>query len=56
VRAAPGKTFRVEYSDTLAPGSWQTLSQFPLTSSPQNLDDTDRPSHPKRFYRAVEVP
>jgi hypothetical protein len=52
----PGKTVKVEYSNDLSSGSWTTLTQLVLPSSPYTYYDPDSPNHPKRFYRAVEVP
>jgi hypothetical protein len=56
IQAETGKTVKVEYSNDLSPGSWTTLTQFALPSSPYTYYDADSPNHPKRFYRAVEVP
>ena len=54
IQAQPGKTVKVEYSNDLV--SWTTLTQLVLPTSPYTYYDTDSPNHPKRFYRAVEVP
>jgi hypothetical protein len=56
IQAAVGKTVKVEYSNDLSSGSWTTLTQLVLPTSPYTYYDTDSPNHPQRFYRAVEVP
>jgi hypothetical protein len=50
----PGVTYRIEGSDTFAPGSWQTVAV--LTARTDGTLDMLDPStilHPRRFYRAV---
>ena len=52
-----GITYRVEYSDTLAPGSWIALGAN-LLGTGGNLQVTDPATsgHPQRFYRVSVVP
>ena len=53
-----GTTYRVEYSDTLAPGSWTALGAD-LAGTGGNLQATDTATsgHAQRFYRVgVVVP
>jgi hypothetical protein len=50
----PGVNYRIDGSDTFAPGSWQPLAV--LTARADGTLDTLDPStilHPRRFYRAV---
>lgn len=52
-----GVTYRVEYSNTLAPNSWSPLSPD-LSGTGNNLQITDPAAntHSKRFYRLSVVP
>ena len=52
-----GTTYRVEFSDTLAPGSWTALGPD-VVGTGGNLQATDSATygHPKRFYRVGVVP
>ncbi len=52
-----GKTYRIERSDTLLEGSWQTLQDnMPGTGSPVVATDPDVIANLRRFYRLVVVP
>jgi hypothetical protein len=55
IKAEPGKTVKVEYTNDLTSGSWTTLVKFVLPESPYTYIDYDSPNHPKRFYRASEA-
>jgi len=51
-----GKTYRVEYSTTLLPGSWIMLMDFqPQSSGPVPVPDNNLMGNPARFYR-VKTP
>jgi hypothetical protein len=56
IQAEIGKTVRIEYSNDLSSGTWTTLAGIVMPTSPYTYYDADSPNHPKRFYRAVEVP
>jgi len=52
-----GKSYRVERSDTLANGSWTTLSDnIAGTGGVLQVTDVGAASQPKRFYRVVLLP
>jgi hypothetical protein len=51
-----GSQYRIEYTDDLSNGSWQTLTNLTLTVSPGFFVDKNSPQHPTRFYRAVPGP
>jgi len=52
-----GKTYRVERSDTLANGSWTTVSNnIAGTGGVLQVTDTGAAAQPKRFYRVVLLP
>ena len=55
IAAEPGTTVRVEYSNDLSSGTWNTLDEFVLPKSPYTYIDYDSPNHSKRFYRAREI-
>jgi hypothetical protein len=57
ITGTPGRTYRVEYLDALAPAfEWKQLTNVVLTGPTQSvLDGTPQPVG-QRFYRAVEVP
>jgi hypothetical protein len=46
-----GRTYDIEYTDSLLPQSWQVLTNFPGTGSPAAI--TDPAAAGQRFYRAV---
>ena len=49
-----GKTYTLQYSDTLAPGSWTNLTSFsPLASGTISFSDTPPASVNRRCYRIV---
>lgn len=55
--AVSGLTYRVDYSPTLAPGSWRTLAdQLHAGASPVTITDPEAGSVPRRFYRLTVVP
>jgi hypothetical protein len=49
--ATPGQTYNVEYSDTLAVGSWNTLTNLLAAPGVTNLSVSDASGQPRRFYR-----
>ena len=58
-----GKSYRVEYSDTLAAGSWSPVltngvaaSNIPGTGGAVQVTDTNGAVQTKRFYRVVVLP
>jgi hypothetical protein len=52
-----GRTYRVEYTDTLAPISWRLLvDQIPGSGSSIVLTDPGAAALAQRFYRAVVLP
>jgi hypothetical protein len=54
---APGKTYRVDYSDTSPVGPWIALPDSVLgTGAIQHVTDPGGLSRAKRFYRVVLVP
>jgi hypothetical protein len=52
IQTDPGKTVRVECSNDLSSGSWTTLTQLVLPSSPYTYYAADSPNHSKRLHRA----
>jgi hypothetical protein len=47
-----GESYRVEYSDSLAPANWNLVSaMFATNSSPIQLADIDATARSRRFYR-----
>ncbi len=49
-----GKTYTVQYSDSLAPGSWQKLTDFaPAADGIIVFTDTPPPAAVHRFYRTI---
>ena len=57
-QSVPGKTYTIETSDDLAPGSWQTLQAGVTASAGATtaFTDTTAPGHPRRFYRIHPEP
>jgi hypothetical protein len=51
-----GDTYRVDYTPSVEPTTWNPLSTNTLTSSPQMVIDTSSPRSNTRFYRAVLLP
>ena len=52
-----GRAYRIEHSTQIeAPGTWQTLTNLVLSTSPQIWIDWGSPQKPKRFYRALLLP
>jgi RHS repeat-associated protein len=51
----PGRAYRVEWSETLAPSGWQNANGTPVEISPGRFEffDTPSPSAGAGFYRAV---
>lgn len=53
----PGQMCFIETTDELAPAPvWNSLTSFPLPSSPYVWTDTISPNSPQRFYRAALGP
>ena len=50
-----GKTYRLEYTEQIGSGVWQTAAMIKLTKNPQWWVDTAAPVEGRRFYRAAEV-
>jgi hypothetical protein len=48
-----GRTYRVEASDNLRPGTWTSLITVIVTESPFEIIDPDSVGKPTRFYRIV---
>jgi hypothetical protein len=53
---ALGKQYRVEYTDTLSPANWHTLTTVPGTGNPATITDTTDPLPAQRFYQVIVVP
>ena len=51
-----GKSYQIEYSEPLTPGSWTTLATAQLTQSPQLWVDTTATTNRFRLYRAALLP
>jgi len=52
-----GKTYRLEYSDTLQSGSWVTLqNNIAGTGNPISVTDVGGAGQARRFYRIVLIP
>jgi hypothetical protein len=49
-----GKTYRIEYSDSLPAASWTFFTRVTLTNNPTWVYDEITPISAKRFYRSVE--
>ncbi|MCX6880457.1 MAG: hypothetical protein NTW21_42635 [Verrucomicrobia bacterium] len=56
IQAEAGKTVRIQATTNLTTGTWTTLAEIVMPTPPYTYYDADSPHHPKRFYRAVEVP
>jgi hypothetical protein len=52
--SVPGRTYRVERSETLLGGSWTTVQDnIPGTGAPIQVTDPSGAAQPRRFYRIV---
>ena len=51
-----GKSYQIQYSEPLTPGSWTTIATVQLTQTPQLWVDTSASATSKRFYQAVLLP
>jgi hypothetical protein len=51
-----GATYEVQYSTKVNTNNWQPLADIVLPTSPYLFFDTNSPSAPQRFYRAVLMP
>jgi len=49
----PDYTYRLQYSDTAAPFSWQDLSSVTADSTTGEFEYTDTAGAPTRFYRTA---
>jgi len=49
--AKAGQSYAVEFSVPLTPGSWSTLTNFPVQSAAGDLTASDSLASPFRFYR-----
>lgn len=57
LQALTGFTYRIEFTDTLAPPSCRPLAdQIPGTGGTLNITDPGASSLAQRFYRAVILP
>lgn len=57
IEGQTGITYRIEYTSILTNQTlWQTLTDLPLSNSPQFFLDTTSPFSTRRFYRAVTLP
>lgn len=56
LQGSVGQGYRVEYTLSLPPTNWTTLTNIMLPSSPHLIIDTTAPIAESRFYRAVELP
>jgi hypothetical protein len=54
-QGVPGLHYQIQYSSSLAPGSWQVLQDYPsLSTSPVTVSDpTPSATQARRFYRVV---
>ena len=51
----PGKTYRVEYKDTLDDGPWTALgSRITATNTSLMMNDATGPAR-QRFYRVIQI-
>jgi hypothetical protein len=53
--AVNGRQYRIEYRDTMAAGSWQTLQTITATSGSVSVNDTTVPKPAMRFYRVIAL-
>jgi hypothetical protein len=53
LQGAVGASYRVEYTLSLPPTNWFTLTNIILPHSPFLIVDTSAPVHAQRFYRAI---
>jgi hypothetical protein len=51
-----GKQYRVDFTDSLSPSVWQTLTTVPGTGGSVTIPDTTDPKPPQRFYKIVVLP
>ncbi|QJE98940.1 laminin B domain-containing protein [Luteolibacter luteus] len=51
-----GSVYRIDYSTSMAPDTWQELTTVRLTTSPYDVVDPVPTSVQSRFYRAVLLP
>jgi hypothetical protein len=49
----PGRTYTVQYRDSLTSGAWQPLGQISADSDTTSYTDTVPPGQPQRFYRVT---
>lgn len=53
VAGVVGRSYRIEYANTLAPSTWVTLTSFALPSTPFHFVDFSAEGQPHRFYRVI---
>ncbi len=51
--AEAGRTYTVQYRDSLTSGAWQSLGQVTADSDTASYTDTVPPGQPQRFYRVT---
>jgi hypothetical protein len=51
-----GRSYRIDYVDSVSVTNWTPLVTLPLTNNPTVHVDVYPPGTPRRFYRAVELP
>ena len=57
IAAPPGSHFRVDYSGSLgSSANWQTMTNFTMVGSQNQLSDVQSQGSHARFYRAVMIP
>jgi hypothetical protein len=56
LKTLPGRNYRIEYTDQLESGNWQSLSNVIAVPGPLSVTDPDANGHSARFYRAVMTP
>ena len=49
----PGQSYTVEFRDSFATGTWQTLTNLGLATNATPVSITDTVIGPQRFYRVV---
>ena len=53
--AVNGRQYRIEYRDSMATGTWQTLQTVTATGASVSVNDTTTPRPEMRFYRVIAL-
>jgi hypothetical protein len=56
IAGSVGRTYQIEFLETLSSKNWQPLEKIVLTTNPQVYIDPQSVDFPTRFYRARLLP